>query len=141
MILLESAPDGLTPLSHVTPRIEAGRVDKVICVFVEENEDNFRDLRSILAGLPPTPGIRIISPRPASFECMVEELIPLAKPVIGIPSFWFIDPFGYSDFSFETVAKIMSLNRSEVFVNLMVGFLQRFLNHPDLDATNDPYSW
>ena len=114
--------------------IEAGRVDEVICVFVEDNEDNYRDLQRVLAGLPPTPGIKIVSPRPAEFESVVEELFTLG---IGIPSFWFIEPFGFSDFSFETVSKIMSLNRSEVFFNFMVSFIQRFLDHPDLDGTYD----
>ena len=117
--------------------IKAGRVDEVICVFVEDNKDNYQDLQGVLAKLPSTPGIKIISPRPADFESVVEELFTTAPDGIGVPSFWFIDPFGYSDFSFETIAKIMSLNRSEIFVNFMVSFLQRFLDHPDLDGTND----
>lgn len=135
----DKGEDGSPVIIHrkASELIAAGKVDQVICVFIEENETNFRDLRAILDVLPTTPGVIIESPRPASFESVVKRLFEKYPDGIQIPSFWFIDPFGYSDFSFETVSKIMSLERSEVFVNFMVSFLGRFLNHPNLEATND----
>ena len=135
----DKGEDGSPVIIHrkASELIGAGRVDEVFCVFVEDNDENFRDLKKVVDGLPATPGLHINCPEPAAFEDVVEELFKLAPRGIKIPSFWFIDPFGYSDFSFETVSRIMSLDRSEVFVNLMVSFLGRFLDRPNLEATND----
>lgn len=42
------------------------------------------------------------------------------------PLFFFIDPFGYSGFSMNTIKRILSYKMSEVFVNFMVYDIVRF---------------
>ena len=54
-----------------------------------------------------------------------------------VPSFWFIDPFGFTGTSFETMKRIMALKRSEVFVTWMLRDINRFLSHVDLHDALD----
>jgi three-Cys-motif partner protein len=43
------------------------------------------------------------------------------------PTFAFVDPFGYSGLPMDVLADLLSYPRSEVFVNFMVGHVQRFI--------------
>jgi three-Cys-motif partner protein len=43
------------------------------------------------------------------------------------PTFAFIDPFGYSGLPMDVLADLLSYPRTEVFVNFMVGHVQRFI--------------
>lgn len=43
------------------------------------------------------------------------------------PTFAFIDPFGYSGLSMDVIADFVQFSGSEVFVNFMVGHVQRFV--------------
>lgn len=45
----------------------------------------------------------------------------------GGSSFFFIDPFGYTQFSMSDIRKIMSLNKSEILLTFMIDFIRRFL--------------
>ena len=44
------------------------------------------------------------------------------------PSFWFVDPFGYSDVPMSLLGRISKQNKSEVFVHFMTGYIKRFLS-------------
>jgi three-Cys-motif partner protein len=48
-----------------------------------------------------------------------------------IPTFAFIDPFGWTGDPFSLVKKILGQRRCEVFVNFMFEEINRFLGHPD----------
>jgi three-Cys-motif partner protein len=43
------------------------------------------------------------------------------------PTFAFIDPFGYSGIPMDLMADLLAYPRTEVFVNFMVGYVQRFI--------------
>jgi hypothetical protein len=43
------------------------------------------------------------------------------------PTFAFIDPFGYSGLPMDLLAELLAFPRTEIFVNFMVGYVQRFL--------------
>ena len=47
------------------------------------------------------------------------------------PTFSLIDPFGFSGFPLALVRRLLANPKSEVFINLMVDFINRFLEHPD----------
>jgi three-Cys-motif partner protein len=47
------------------------------------------------------------------------------------PAFAFVDPFGFSGIPFTLMARILGYPRCEVFVNIMVEFINRFLEHPN----------
>lgn len=46
------------------------------------------------------------------------------------PTFAFVDPFGFSGIPFSLMTRILGYPRCEVFVNIMVEFINRFLEHP-----------
>lgn len=46
------------------------------------------------------------------------------------PTFAFVDPFGFSGIPFDLMARILNYPRCEVFINVMVEFINRFLEHP-----------
>jgi three-Cys-motif partner protein len=117
--------------------IEAGRVDQVTCLFVEENKQNFQNLKSVLDKLPQNPSVTVVAPNAAEFERVVDQLFEQYPDKNIIPSFWLIDPFGFTGMGMETVKRVMSLPRSEVFINLMIRDIGRFLSHPDLNDTFD----
>ena len=47
------------------------------------------------------------------------------------PTFAFVDPFGFSGIPFELMARILGHPKCEVFINVMVEFVNRFLEHPN----------
>ncbi len=117
--------------------LNAGRVTEVICGFVERDPTNFKSLQdAVTSAMGMFPEVRVLEPRNDSFEKVADQIIQTANGKI-IPSFWFIDPFGFTGISFETVELIMSLERSEVFITLMLRDIGRFLSHPQLTDTFD----
>ncbi|WP_433015068.1 three-Cys-motif partner protein TcmP [Kribbella sp. CA-294648] len=47
------------------------------------------------------------------------------------PTFAFIDPFGWTGMPMQLVARLLNHPSCEVFINFMVGFVNRFIAHPD----------
>ena len=47
------------------------------------------------------------------------------------PTFAFVDPFGFSGIPFALMTRLLAYPRCEVFVNIMVEFINRFLEHPN----------
>jgi len=47
------------------------------------------------------------------------------------PTFAFVDPFGFKGIPFELMGKLLGHPRCEVFINIMVDFINRFLKHPN----------
>jgi len=46
-------------------------------------------------------------------------------------SFFFLDPFGYTDFSMQHIRSIMHLGKVEILLTYMIDFIQRFLEEKD----------
>lgn len=117
--------------------MSAGKVTEVVCAFVENDPDNFANLQIVLDRTKPMhPKVDVLGPYNKPFEKVVQDLIEVTNGRV-IPSFWFIDPFGFTGMSFDTLRQIMSLRRSEVFITLMLRDISRFLSHPDLEAAFD----
>lgn len=106
---------------------------EVVFHFVETDEKRAAKLREVVAdllavnALAQRLSVRIHSGR--GFEDVYNETI---HPTLNsnVPVFAFIDPFGWK-ISMATIGRIMSLGRSEVFVNFMFEEVNRFLAHPD----------
>ena len=64
----EGDQDGSPVIIHLKANelIAAGEVDQVICLFVERNEENFRNLKSVLNKLPHPPSVQVMAPNAAS---------------------------------------------------------------------------
>jgi three-Cys-motif partner protein len=46
-------------------------------------------------------------------------------------TFAFIDPFGFSGIPFDLVHRLLSRDRTEIFINIMADSVNRFLSHPE----------
>ena len=85
---------------------------------------------------PSYPGVKAVGLENDSFENVANKIITSVGDRIA-PSFWFIDPFGFTGMSFDIVRRLMALRRSEVFVTLMLRDIGRFLSHGDLEEAFD----
>jgi three-Cys-motif partner protein len=50
------------------------------------------------------------------------------------PTFAFIDPFGFTGLPLDLIRRLLSFDKCEVFVNFMIGWVNRFVDHPDQQA-------
>jgi three-Cys-motif partner protein len=109
-------------------------LDEFLCTFVELNDENFEDLESVIEDEKQdcTEKISIITEN-AKFENVVDEIIEELNGNEIVPSFFFVDPFGYEGMPFEAVADIINLREEgvEVFLTYMVRDIRRFLTSED----------
>jgi len=109
--------------------------DKFLCIAVEKNEDNFKNLLAVInkekKNLKFKEKIEIL-PINDEFANVVSKLVKEVGVRIA-PSFFFIDPFGFSGVPFEAVKDILSLPRTEIFFTFMTRDINRFLGLPQVE--------
>lgn len=102
-------------------------LDKVGCYFVEKNKNNYENLvKKVKDHMEKNRYEGIVIQ-----EIINDEFINVApyftKISSSTPSFFFIDPFGWSGVPFETIKDILNTKKTEVFLNFMVRDMNRFL--------------
>lgn len=116
---------------------------KILFLFIEGDEDNYDKLlenifnlvgldlddESGFKSIPSYPSIQIACLN-GSFEEVLSDLLGKINSNL-IPSFCFIDPFGFSSTPFELIEKYVSNDRSEVFLNFIYEETNRFLTAKD----------
>lgn len=104
-------------------------------IFVEANPQFAANLKSRLLQLqvPSHFKVRIVE---GEFADVVGSILDglHAKGGALAPTFAFVDPFGFSGIPFELMQRILAYNKCEVYINIMVEFINRFLQHPDEDV-------
>ena len=77
----------------------------------------------------------------SNFEKSVREMLDRLeeKDQKLAPTFAFIDPFGYSDFSMNLIRRLLGYDKSEVLITFMTGFVNRFLDPAHEDAVTKLY--
>ena len=105
---------------------------KIHFSFVEADPDSADHLKKRLANLH-TPRSFDIEVVPGEFaQVMSAELDRINKKGMSLaPTFAFVDPFGFSGIPHELMARILRSPKCEVFVNIMIEFINRFLEHPN----------
>jgi len=111
---------------------------KLICYFVEKDTDNFNNLTEVLER--ERPNIRnwgkkiFIEKENDEFSKVVSKIFQEMREGYTLaPSFFFIDPFGFSGVPFQVVTKILSQQKTEVFFTFMVRDIARFIELPELE--------
>lgn len=114
---------------------------KFIFWFIEANKDNEAALRRELnaffeehdTGSGPDIGIDLTH---NTFEKTGRELAKQLDEKGGkiAPTFAFIDPFGYTGLPMDLIKSLFGNSQSEVLVNFMVGFVQRFIEREGQEA-------
>ena len=102
-------------------------------MFIEKNRANADALKAELASMqdgwknwPKNVKWTVLN---ASFDDQMEELFDVmrAQNKRLAPTFAFVDPFGYTRFPMDVLAQLGKTPNSELFINFMVGFVQRFV--------------
>jgi three-Cys-motif partner protein len=111
------------------------RVDEVELHFIEKNDANFAKLTSELQAADRLHGVSQRAPIRGEFERVAPEIVAEIK-AFPRPSFWFIDPYGFSGLPLSLINSILDLSqsrpsRSEVLITLMVRDINRFLRNPN----------
>lgn len=102
-------------------------------IFVEKRTDRFRRLKSEITRFwshqefrPPNVRIRWFN---EEFVTVARELQPVLQG--SVPTFAFVDPFGWSQAPMSVIREVLAFDRCEVLVTFMSDQVNRFLTHPD----------
>ena len=106
---------------------------KITFIFLDERKDRIEHLRSEIASMA-IPSNFSIYADVSEFEKTVSQILQdlKLKSLNLAPTFAFIDPFGFKGIPFSLVKELLRNPKTEVFINLMVDFINRFIEHPDV---------
>jgi three-Cys-motif partner protein len=107
---------------------------QITCAFIEANSDNHEALVNEINDAKRTirAGIQLLDPVRGEFATAIAPLIAQAKRMDGL--FVFIDPFGYGDIPLTVMRDILRCPRGEVFITLMIEYINRFFEQTDRDG-------
>ncbi len=116
---------------------EKGTPKVIKCFFVEADPDAYKQLQEAVAKYhDPANGFHV-----ATFEGRFEDAVPHIMRFIGRSfSLVFIDPTGWTGYSYQAIAPILRHVPGEVLINLMYDHINRFAacNDPTIIETLDP---
>ncbi len=108
---------------------------KATLIFIDKDIKALEHLKSIEAIKKPHPNVTI-EIKEGVFIDELENIVETLKQNPRSPTFSFIDPFGFGHTPYEKIKLLMHNNSSEIFVNFMCGFMNRFKEHPDKEVVN-----
>ncbi len=111
--------------------IQANKKEKTTTlVFIDKKQESLNNVKKILteSGLTDLT-IHYIND---DFDKTINSLLAESKNLA--PTFVFIDPFGYK-INYQTLKRIMSINKSEILLNFMFNSVSRFMSDKKLDKT------
>lgn len=105
---------------------------RFIFIFIDEREDRIDHLKSELDAMEIPENYQIYIENNKFDEAFIPILDGLEQRSSSLlPTFAFIDPFGFSGVPFDLVRRILQNNRAEVFITFMTDSINRFFEHPD----------
>lgn len=101
-------------------------------IFIDERKDRIEHLKSEIASMH-IPANFSIYTEISEFEKTVGQILSdlKSKNLNLAPTFAFIDPFGFKGIPFSIVKELLRNPKTEVFINIMADFINRFVEHPD----------
>jgi three-Cys-motif partner protein len=105
---------------------------EVVFCFVEADEKRFNHLQGLIAELDLPKNFRVY-PRHAEFHEVLGNALAHLEQTGGVlvPTFAFIDPFGFSGVPMSLIHRLLVHQRTEAFITFQVSFINRFLEHLD----------
>ncbi|MBZ6494235.1 three-Cys-motif partner protein TcmP [Natrinema longum] len=113
--------------------VEFSHLTEIECVFIEKMEKNADHLRGNLpdkADLPNSVSYDVVE---GKFQDVTKNQISL-RGGWNIPTFFFIDPYGYSQLEYDLLTDISSTKGFEVLINMMASEVIRW---QDVDKHQD----
>lgn len=112
-------------------------LNEIVCVFIEKNEDNYENLKSVIENekkMDPEKykSIKTLEINDEFANVFSKIIAEIKKDTTNKlpPSFFFIDPFGFKGVPFNLIKNILSFQKTEVFISFMVRDVNRFLDSP-----------
>ena len=111
---------------------------ELVCFFIEKDLENFRNLERVIereqSKIKNLLKIKIIKENDefANVVSGIFEYLEKEKSIL-VPSFFFIDPFGFSGIPFAVIERILENPKTEVFFTFIVRDIARFIKLPDLE--------
>ena len=99
-------------------------------IFVDKDPKALVHLQSMSAIRDHHPRI-IIDIKEGTFSDEIGGIVAELESGPLSPTFSFVDPFGFSHSPLDKLKRLMHNKSSEIFVNLMCGFMNRFKEHDD----------
>jgi spore photoproduct lyase len=125
-------------LEHCEEKKRKPYFDEFVCMGVEKNPENFGNLQNVIererAEYKFRDKLRV--------ELINDEFANVTNEILKepreagqqiIPSFFFVDPFGFSGVPFDSVKTILSFRRTEIFFTLMTRDINRSLAVPSVE--------
>jgi len=118
----------------------SGYFSKLICFFIEKDKDNFKNLENVVerekSNIKNWGKIEVIKENDefANVADEISQYLENEKSILA-PSFFFLDPFGFSGIPFRIITKVLSNPKTEVFFTFMVRDIARFIKLPELEDT------
>ena len=113
---------------------------ELVCIFVESEDDRYKHLVEVLERIRPTlPGNIKFRALHGKFNDQLTQIFASLddQRKRRAPTLAFVDPFGFSQTPFSTIAKLLKYPKSEVLVNFMYEEINRFLSVPEFAAHFD----
>ena len=113
--------------------------DKFICIAIEKDPNNFNNLQKVMEREQE----KLKFKENLQVELINNEFANVTNQVfkeVGqriAPSFFFVDPFGFSGVPFPTVKNILSLPHTEIFFTFMSRDINRFLAITEIETVLD----
>ena len=111
---------------------------KLTCFFIEKDSENFKNLERVLerekSKFQDWQKIKIEKENDEFANVIngIFEYLEKEKSIL-VPSFFFVDPFGFSGIPFTAIKKILENPKTEVFFTFIVRDIARFIQLPELE--------
>jgi spore photoproduct lyase len=111
---------------------------KLICFFIEKHPENFENLEKVLereqTNISCLQKISIIKDNEEFANVLngIFEYLEKERSIL-VPSFFFVDPFGFNGIPFNCIKTILENPKTEVFFTFMVRDIARFIRLPELE--------
>jgi three-Cys-motif partner protein len=105
---------------------------ELVFLFIEKDTDRADHLEGEIAKLQLTSSFKVQVERGTFADKlgkMLDELDSTGSQIA--PTFALIDPFGFSGIPYPLIQRLLSKNKCEVLVTVMVDSINRWLEHPD----------
>ena len=109
---------------------------EVVCVFIEKDLDNSENLKTVVEEYAPEyPCVKAHCVH-GEFATVISDILEDVGARLA-PSFFFIDPFGFSGIPFRVIKDILSIRGTETFFPVMYRDISRFLASPNVEHVFD----
>lgn len=126
----------LIALQIANELIQNNKVGQVACVFIEKDADNFSNLETVLKQHKELhPNIKVV-PVQDEFATVTSQVLEELGDRLA-PSFFFVDPFGFTGVPFKLIKEIFTIPRTEIFFTFMYDSINRFLSSANVEIVFD----